>query len=811
MLEKIRIRLRQTDPAQRRAGGNIGKFMIILLVLTLIARGTGGATLARVVLASPERNEIIDAVTGFASVYASDSIRVYAPAGLRISEMPVHMGQMVTRGEAIAVFDEAYIQEAYIRAAAALAQMEIDLRQLEQQQRVDDSNLRIAQRALERAQADYEATVRQGEADIQEAQAAVNALAQATGQLAALRNHQRALADLQAVLAQTEADIEAAREALENIGETDTALQNARRSHERALEDYENTHMQNQADIDAAREALATIEETDTNLQNAIRNHQRALEDYENTRTQGEADIEEAQRHLTAVQRGTTTIDRTAVENAQRNARRARDDANTNRQQHEENVQQAQDALANAQHAYHFLWFAVPPASAEALAAARAAVTQAQQTLTNAEAAAQSGRLADTRRVEDAEAALSQAQRGLTTATQNERDQATTALENAQNRLEDNLRTALRRLEDTETALTQAQNNATNQAETTLENAINRAEDNQRTNQRRLEDTYTTLTQAYENAHNQATRALENAQNQAATQIQNAQHRVEDTAAAIHNDIERAQNQLTHTINTAESNRTQANRRIEDARQTLTTAQQNHNQSTQQAQDTDARNQINAGTLQLDINEQSAEIETLQALIYNNGVLYANYEGSVSFAPEAGGLTGTAPLLILRDTSGGFHAQLTLPRNQAERLTVGGEAIVTTGGGSMFFIPTATGIVSAISNPNDNDDVTVTITLPDGNWQPGQRVEAQVILSRANYDFSLPISALHSDNIGYFLLVAEQRNTIMGVQNVVVRVNVNLIASDAHFASVMGAIDRNSRVITGSNRAVTVGDRIRES
>jgi hypothetical protein len=273
--------------------------------------------------------------------------------------------------------------------------------------------------------------------------------------------------------------------------------------------------------------------------------------------------------------------------------------------------------------------------------------------------------------------------------------------------------------------------------------------------------------------------------------------------------VERAQAAVQTAINRAQDNRQQAARRVEDAAAQLDTAGQTHGRNAQQAADTTAQNTINAATLQLDIAAQQETIDTLDALLATGGVLYANESGAVSFAMESGGTAGSGALVTLRDTAGGFEATLQIAREDAERLTVGSESEVTTGGGNMFFTPTVTGVVSGISAPDENDRVTVTIDLPESNWQVGQRVDTQVIFSRANYDFSVPVSAVHSDNAGYFLLVMEQRNTVLGLQNVVERVNVTIVAADNDMASVQGGIGRDSRVITGSNKAVSVGDRIR--
>jgi len=743
MIKNTIARIKASDPAQRRSAANIFKFLAVLLAFTLIARGTSGATLARVVLASPERSEIIDAISGTATVYSTDTIEITAPQGLTIAEMLVNVGQNIAHGDAIAIFELDELEDRRIREAASLYRMQLDLEKLERGESIDASSLESAQRTLQRAQQDYTATIRQGEADVAEVRETLDALITST------------------------------------YGTDAAMLPSAIRSHQRALEDYYSTLAQGQADIADAEEALREINVDDTALQNAIRGHQRALDDYNSTIAQGLSDIADAQEALDELQaRRPSDADRSAIETAQRNHQRARDDYNTTRRQGEDSIHNAQLALMTAMQTYQDAIFAsaIDPNPA-AVATAWAGVEQAQTAITTAENTAEANLLAARRRVEDAETSLTQAQRTFNVATADDLERAEHALEAAQVRAAENKLSAARRLEDAEISLEQAQRNFDNSVQTEIERAEN---------------------------------ALDTAQVRAADNQLAAARRLEDAAGSVNTEIERAQAAVQTAINRADDNRQTAARRVEDAVASLNTAQQNHSHSTQQAADTSAQNVINATTLQLDIAMQQSTVDMLETLISNDGILYAEYAGTVSFAMQANDTISSAPFITLRDTvNGGFEAQLQISRAEAERLAIGNESTVTTGGGNMFFTPTVTGVVSSISQPDADDSVTITIALPAGDWVEGQRVDAQIILSRASFDFSVPISALHSDNGGYFLLVMEQRSTVMGLQNVVVRANVSIIASDNEMVSVAGAVSRNCQVITSSNRTISVGDRIR--
>jgi len=734
-MTNLLTRYKNSDPAQRRSAGNIFKFLAVLLAFTIIARGTSGATLARVDLATPIRSEIIDAISGNATVSATDIFEMTVPEGLTVAEMLTNVGQNVEVGDAIAVFQMADVEEQHIRETAGLNRMNLDLERLQRDEDVDIGPVENAQRHLRRMQEDYASAVRQGESDI----------ATARDALALLLAH----------------------EAGTSAGQS---VPPAIRDHQRALDDWNAAFAQGQADVTAAEEAASNVD--DSALQTAIRTHQRALEDFETARAQGEENVTAAQETLDELRRRRPAdIDRTVLDNAQRNYDRARDDYDAARLQGDNAVNAAWNALLIAWSELDNANALMPPNPA-AVATALAAVRAAETTLTNAENTRTANILQRSRALEDAATALAQAQRNFDNSTEGEIEQAETALENAQNSAAQSLLTVTRALENAESGLEQAQ-------------------------------------QAFENSTQAAQTALTNAQNLAADRLQAATRTLENAAGFANTAIEQAQTALQNAINAAENSRRAAAHNVENAVTSLNTAEQTHRRNIDQNVDTAIQNNITISTLLLDISAQQIAVDILDGLLLNEGTLFADYGGVVSMAMQNGSVTGNAPFVAIRDMGGGFEAQMRIPRADAERLAIGNEAEVAASGGSIFFTPTTTGTVSGISLPDENDNVTVTIALPPGNWSDGQRADTEIVLNRANYDLSLPISAIRSDNSGYFLYVVETRSTVLGLQNVVVRVNVTIVAADNDMVAVRGPVSRDSQVITGSNKAVSAGDRVR--
>ncbi len=257
------------DESQKKAFGNILKFMALVLVFTLIARGATGVTLAKVDTIVPYPAEIVESVSANGNLQAASSLPITAPAGLTIKEVLVAPGQAVSAGDAIVRFAPEEIAEGRRRAQLALDEMNLNLEQLERGEPHDGSALASAQNALAWAEQDYANTQAAGNAAIAAAQAV---LADAQNTLNALRESAAAAAALPPADAGADpenpgdsaeplapsgpsaADITAAEAA---VSAAQTALDNAARDADMALQGAARA-------IETARLGLASTQLTDS-------------------------------------------------------------------------------------------------------------------------------------------------------------------------------------------------------------------------------------------------------------------------------------------------------------------------------------------------------------------------------------------------------------------------------------------------------------------------------------------------------------------------------------------------------------------
>ena len=81
-------------------------------------------------------------------------------------------------------------------------------------------------------------------------------------------------------------------------------------------------------------------------------------------------------------------------------------------------------------------------------------------------------------------------------------------------------------------------------------------------------------------------------------------------------------------------------------------------------------------------------------------------------------------------------------------------------------------------------------------------------LSEAEYDCCLPVSALHSDNGGDFVYSVEERNTILGLQNIVRKVYVEVVERNNELAALRN-YTTGAPVVAATTKSLQEGARVR--
>ena len=158
------------DPRQRQRLGWIVRFFALLLVLTLLARGTAGAAMASVTVQRPSSGNVTKSVRTTATVSFAGGNPFTVPAGLLVMAVPVQAGQTVKAGDTLAVFDAAEVDRAVNAKRAALQQARTQAAQQTAGDTADPYAAQLAQQQLERAYEETHRIYADGEESVSRAQ-----------------------------------------------------------------------------------------------------------------------------------------------------------------------------------------------------------------------------------------------------------------------------------------------------------------------------------------------------------------------------------------------------------------------------------------------------------------------------------------------------------------------------------------------------------------------------------------------------------------------------------------------------------------
>ncbi|WP_195969954.1 hypothetical protein [Intestinimonas butyriciproducens] len=121
----------------------------------------------------------------------------------------------------------------------------------------------------------------------------------------------------------------------------------------------------------------------------------------------------------------------------------------------------------------------------------------------------------------------------------------------------------------------------------------------------------------------------------------------------------------------------------------------------------------------------------------------------------------------------------------------------------------AEAIITSVGAADSQGQVTVTAQLPEGNYGSGGSAELEISKRSQQYDMVLPLSALRMGGGDAYVLVIQEKQSVMGVEQTVVKKTVTLQEQDSGNMAVEGALLESDQVVISSNKPVEEGDRVR--
>lgn len=199
-----------------------------------------------------------------------------------------------------------------------------------------------------------------------------------------------------------------------------------------------------------------------------------------------------------------------------------------------------------------------------------------------------------------------------------------------------------------------------------------------------------------------------------------------------------------------------------------------------------AANQADAAVLQVGIKEKMQTIEELSSLQAAGGTISAPRAGTLLSWNLTEGSASGAQACTIADAEQGYEMNFSLSGDSAQKVQFGAQVQVTQDS------QTEIATITALSTANEDGSIDVTVRLTGQQWFQGT-ARGKLLLSQTEHDLCVPTQAVHSDNRGTFVYVLEERETVLGIQNVLMRVPVAVVETGRMLTAVSSAMLETAR------------------
>lgn len=155
---------------------------------------------------------------------------------------------------------------------------------------------------------------------------------------------------------------------------------------------------------------------------------------------------------------------------------------------------------------------------------------------------------------------------------------------------------------------------------------------------------------------------------------------------------------------------------------------------------------------------------------------------------------------LLADQNAASVLTFSLEQESARLATVGTQVTVKQGSQSMQTT------ITALSEPSEDGSIQITAMLNSGEWKAGSAT-VEIKLNAGQYEQCLPATAIQTDSSGMFVYLVEEQSTLLGTQNVLIRLPVTVEAQGDGMAAVSGSI--SGQVVTGADKPLSEGAWVR--
>ena len=196
------------------------------------------------------------------------------------------------------------------------------------------------------------------------------------------------------------------------------------------------------------------------------------------------------------------------------------------------------------------------------------------------------------------------------------------------------------------------------------------------------------------------------------------------------------------------------------------------------------------------IRQEDQTLKSLEALQAAGGAFLALSDGIVTEMALTVGADTPAVAGRLAANEQEYAVTASLTAEQANLLKAGGTISV------MQEQNTGTATLEQV-----NDDLA-QFTVSGTQWKTGA-ADITVTTMGGTTGLCLPATAVNSDNAGNFVYLVETKNTVLGVQSVLVRLGVTVEERGDGVVRISGALSGQEQIVSASSKPLSAGTEVR--
>lgn len=208
-----------------------------------------------------------------------------------------------------------------------------------------------------------------------------------------------------------------------------------------------------------------------------------------------------------------------------------------------------------------------------------------------------------------------------------------------------------------------------------------------------------------------------------------------------------------------------------------------------------------------DLEEKQLAVDELQKVMDVNGKITAPSDGLITKVNVTTGETTTEDTAIrISDQSAGYKFTATLDKASAKYLSKDDKVTLDLGNGT-----TVEGLMvqSIDVSAEDKNSYELTVSIPAKVKKLGSIATLKVEKASKKFDTCVPLGALHSDGDKYYVYVINEKDTILGTETAVDKVQVDILDKNNEQAAIEGSFSWGQKFVLTSSKTLRNGDRVR--